>query len=215
MSAVRAKLNDVADLHCDTAVHVCDCLMKKECLLALKSLRSNSDILITKPGKGSGVVVMDPSQNILKMEKILYDTNKFKLIGPSCDFDNTAKVESKIQRQLLQLKKDGLLPPSVYKAIRPTGSQVPRLYGLLKTHKEDLPIRPILFMIGSAQQFLAKWLTSILDPVLLLYSTNYIQNSFTFAEILDSLIYPLLLNRFNFHSCTSSRNDLLRLQASS
>ena len=51
------------------------------------------------------------------MKKILYDNTKFELIGPSCDFDNTAKVESKIQRRLLQLNKDGLLPPSVHEAI--------------------------------------------------------------------------------------------------
>ena len=40
-------------------------------------------------------------------------------------------------------------------------------------------------MIGSTQHSLAKWLTSILDPVLLLYySTNCIQDSFTFAQII-------------------------------
>ena len=66
---------------------------------------------------------MDKSEYIFKKEKILYDTTKFELIGPSGDFDNTAKVELKIQCQLLHLKKDGLLPPSVYKAIRSTGSQ--------------------------------------------------------------------------------------------
>ena len=141
--------------------------MKKECLQALKSFCSNNDILITKPDKRSGVVVVDKSDYIFKMEKILHDTTKFELIGSSYNFDNTAKVESNIQRQLLQLKKDGLLPPSVYKTIRPTGSQRPRLYGLPKTHKEDLPLRPILSMIGSAQHSLAKWLTSMLDPVLL------------------------------------------------
>ena len=90
------------------------------------------------------------------MKKILYETTKFELIGSSCDFDNTAKVESKIQRQLLQLKKDGLQPPRVYNAIRPTRSQQPRLYGLPKTDEEDLPLRPILFMIGSAQQSIPK-----------------------------------------------------------
>ena len=71
--------------------------MKKKCLQALESLRSNSDILITKLDKGYDVVVMDKSDYILKMEKILYDTTKFELIGPSCNFNNTAKVESKIK----------------------------------------------------------------------------------------------------------------------
>ena len=62
------------------------------------------------------------------MEKILHDNTKFELIGPSCDFYYKAKVEYKIEQQLLQLKKDSPLPPSVYKAIKPTGLQQPRLY---------------------------------------------------------------------------------------
>ena len=163
--------------------------MKKECLQVLESLHSNSDMLITKPDKGFGVVVMDKSDYILKVEKILYDTTKFELIGPSCDFDDIAKAESKIQRQLLRLKKRGLLPSSVYKAIKPTGSQLPRLHGLSKTHKKDLPLRPILSMIDSAQHSLTKWLTSFLDPALLLYSTNCIQDS-TFAQVIRQLDLP-------------------------
>ena len=102
-----------------------------------------------------------------------------------------AKVESKIQRQLLQLKKDGQLPSSVYKAIRSTGSRRPFLYELSMTHKEDLSLRPILSMIGSSQHSLAKWLTSILDPVLLFYSSNCIQGSFTFAQIIKKCDLPL------------------------
>ena len=133
---------------------------------------------------------MNKNDFILKTKKILCDTTKFEKIGLSYDFDNTAKVESKIQRQLLQLKKDGLLPPSVYKAIRPMGSRRLRLYELSKTHKDDSPLRPILSMIGSSQHSLAKWLTSILDPVLLLYSSNCIQCSFTFAQIIKQCDSP-------------------------
>ena len=39
--------------------------MKKECLQALKSLCSNSDILIAKPDKDSGAVIIDKSDYIL------------------------------------------------------------------------------------------------------------------------------------------------------
>ena len=49
-------------------------------------------------------------------------------------------------------------------------------------------------MIGSAQHSLAKWLTSILDPVLLLYFTNCIQDSFTFAQRIRQFDLPLLLS---------------------
>ena len=38
------------------------------------------------------------------------------------------------------------------------------------------------YMIGLAQHSSAKWLTSALDPVLLLHSTNCIQDSFTLAK---------------------------------
>ena len=48
---------------------------------------------------------MDKGNCILKMEKILHDTVKLGLIDPFCDCDNTAKVDSEIQRRVLQLKK--------------------------------------------------------------------------------------------------------------
>ena len=47
--------------------------MKKECFQAIKALRSNDDILITKPDKGSGVVIMSKTDYIFKMESILHD----------------------------------------------------------------------------------------------------------------------------------------------
>ena len=41
---------------------------------------------------------------------------------------------------IMQLKKESLLAPSVYKAIRSTESQRLRLYELPKTYKKDLPL---------------------------------------------------------------------------
>ena len=43
---------------------------------------------------------------------------------------------------------------------------------------------------GSAQHSLAKWLTFILDPVLLLYPANCIQVSFTFAQVIRQFDSP-------------------------
>ena len=71
-------------------------LFGEECLQALKSLRSNIDILITKSDKDSGVVVIDKSDYILKMEKILHDTIKFKLIDQSCDYKNKRKIKKNL-----------------------------------------------------------------------------------------------------------------------
>ena len=124
------------------------------------------------------------------MNFILQDNSKFENLGPSSEFDNTAKIEAHIQRRLLQLKKEGLLPSKIYSRIRPTGSQRPRMYGLPKIHKQDVPLRPILSMTGSAQHQLAQWLTSVIDPVLSLYSTHCISDSFTFAHKVKTFNFP-------------------------
>ena len=75
--------------------------MNKESLQAIKSLRSNQDILITKLDKGSGVVIINKKDYVSKMESILNNQSKFCRLGPAPDNDNTVKIESKIQRRLL------------------------------------------------------------------------------------------------------------------
>ena len=121
------------------------------------------------------------------MVAILSDVTKFECLGPVNEFDNTTQNETKLQRRLLQLVKSDDLPKTVYKVIRPIGSQRPRMYGLPKIHKREVPCRPFLSMIGSAQHELAKFLTALLQPVLELYSTNCINDSFSFAEMIQQL----------------------------
>ena len=112
------------------------------------------------------MVILNETGYIKKMNSILENETKLLTLGPSSEKDNTSKIESLIQRRLLQLHKDDLLPANLYDLIRSTGSQRPRMYDLPKTHKKDLPLQPILSMIGSAQHQLAKYLSPLLEPVL-------------------------------------------------
>ena len=96
------------------------------------------------------------------MVAILSDVIKFECFGPVNEFDNAAQNESKLQRRFLQLVKSDDLPKTVYEVIRATVSQRPRMYGLSKIHKRDVPCRFILSMIGSAQHELAKFLAALL-----------------------------------------------------
>ena len=64
------------------------------------------------------------------------------------------------------------------------------MYGLPKIHKQDVSLRPILSMTGSAQHQLAQRLTSVIDPVLSLYSTYCISDSFTFADKVKTFNFP-------------------------
>ena len=112
-------------------------------------------------------------------------------MGSVDQHDNTAKTEEKLQKHFLELVNQKFLTRNVYDRIRPTGSQRPRMYGLPKTHKENIPLRPILSMIGSSQHELAKWLSEVLAPVLKLYSSNCVKDSFTFANFIQNYKLPL------------------------
>ena len=112
---------------------------------------------------------------------ILGDTSKFLRLGPVDSFDHTTSIETKFQRRLVELVKRSLLSSAISDQIRPIGSIWPRLYGLSKTHKDEVPLRPILSMVGSPQQKDSKWLDQLLQPVLVHYSTFCTKDSFEFA----------------------------------
>ena len=205
-SALKARLSDLAGAYCGNPVDIGDFLILKECIQASISLRCNENIHITKPDKGSGVVIMNKSYYISKMHFILQDSSKFENLGPSSKTGNTAKIEVHIQRRLLQLKKEGLLPFKIYSGIRPTGSQWLGMYGLPKIHKQDVPLRPVLSMTGSAQHQLAQWLTSIIDPVLSLYSTRCISDFFTFADKVRTFNFPPSVFLCSYDICSLFTN---------
>ena len=170
--------------------------MTKEYFQAIKSLWTNEEILITKPDPGAGVVILNKNDYNDKMKTILNDTTKFLDLGLVTNKDNTAKNESWIQRRLLQLRKESLIFKQVYEAIRPTGFQRPRMYGLPKIHKKDVPLCPILSMTGSAQHQLAKCITSLLQLVLQNLSSHCVSVSFTFVKESENLPFLLPLSFF-------------------
>ena len=124
-SALKAGLSDLTHAYCGNPIDMGDFLILKECIQATRSLRYNENIHVTKPDKGSGVVLMNKSDYISKMHFVLQDNSEFENLGPSSEFDNTGNVEALIQRRLLQLMKEGLLPSQIYSMIRPTSSQRP------------------------------------------------------------------------------------------
>ena len=131
----------------------------------LKELRKNKDIVILKPDKGIGVVVMDRIAYEQGIFAIISDTSKFKVI----DNDPTLQREGKLQRFLRALKNKGHLEKDTYERIYPVGSQPARFYGLPKMHKarqpnETPPFRPIVSSIGTYNYNLSKFLCDLLEP---------------------------------------------------
>ena len=103
-------------------------------------LRCNEQILITKPDKGSGVVILNKSDYIKKMGSILDDKTKVLNVGGVDLHDNTAKKEQKLKKRLLV--HQNILAHDVYHRARPTGSQRPRIYVLPKAHQKISHLGP-------------------------------------------------------------------------
>ena len=105
---------------------------------------------------------------------------------------------------LLQKEKDTttvlreILPSNIADSLCPKGSRLAHLYGLPKTHKANLCMRPILSVTGTYNYNLAKWLEDKLKP--LSVNEYTITDAFHFSEEIrtmsihedDVLVEPMM-----------------------
>ena len=154
-------------------------------LKAINNLKKKKNIIITRPDKGNGVVILDRKDYIEKMNPILSDKKKFERIGEAEKHDRTLLEERALQAFLLKAKKNKDLPDEVYNEIRPVGTARPRMYGVPKLHKDGVPLRPILSMVNSPHHPMAKWLATVLKPVVDLYSVHTVKDTFDFCKELE------------------------------
>ena len=180
---LKARLTSLAHEYAEVEQDRLKFPLGKDHLEALHELRRNKDIIITRPDKGAGTVIMNREDYIDKMMTILEDRSKFQWLGNCDDNDKTGLQERALQAFLLRQCKEGEISQEIYERIRPSGSVRPRMYGLPKVHKADpIPLRPILSMVGSAHHEMARWLAEVLQPVLTQYSSNCVKDSFRFCE---------------------------------
>lgn len=161
----------------------------KALLRALNKLKRRDDIIISKPDKGSGVVVMDRDQYLrLLSEASISDSTKFAHIDqhrpktrgrPPKHFHPLLEKEKQLHERAHKI-----LPKATAEQLCPKGSRLAHLYGLPKTHKERLCMRPILSSSGTYNYPLVKWLDEKLKPL----STNKycINDIFGFIDVIKN-----------------------------
>ena len=145
----------------------------------LKKLRLKKDIVILKPDKGNGVVILNRTDYVNQVLGIINDTSKFKTL----DEDPTIKREGQLQRYIRKLKNGNIINERVYDKIYPKGSLPARIYGLPKIHKkfDRIPsFRPVVSSIGTFNYYLAQFLGGLLTPLLLMEYTA--KDTFTFID---------------------------------
>ena len=135
---------------------------KKSDFLVLKKLSSNRDLIICRPDKGKGIVLLNRADYVEKMNVVLSDQTKFVEVG-SPEFSVIFRSEDKINRTLKQFKDQGIINDDTYNSLYSSGSSFGILYGLPKVHKDNVPLRPILAAYNCPSFPLAKFLVPLLN----------------------------------------------------
>ena len=87
----------------------------------IKKLALNKNIVVTKPDKGRGVVILDRNVYVEKLTHIISDTSKFVQIKESIQ-TYSLRIEDKINNFLRKLKNMSLLSDDLFKELHVTGS---------------------------------------------------------------------------------------------
>ena len=116
----------------------------KEMQEALKNLKQDDSIMILPADKGRASVVSNTDTYHDKM-KTLIETGPYQLLNK----DPTDRLSRKRTEKLLSLKRSGHLSQIVYNKIKPRHKQPPRIYGLPRIHKPEIPLRPIVSCVNT------------------------------------------------------------------
>ena len=152
-------------------------------------MRNNKDIVILRPDKGNGVVIMVTITYKSKMYELLNDESMFKQLTS----DPTKLGEGQLQRYLRKLNNKGYFDESIYDYIYPAGSLPSTLYGTPKIHKikeksHIPPLRPIVSTINSYNYNLASYLCAFLTPFI--PTAHCTKDWFTFIKDIQEVSTP-------------------------
>ncbi|XP_046406220.1 uncharacterized protein LOC124171127 [Ischnura elegans] len=144
---------------------------------ALRRFTRNKDITILPADKGNATVIMKTEDYRRKMLD-LPDDAAYRILPRD-------PTES-ITKRTVELIKKSNIPEEFSRNLRPPAPAPPRMYGLLKIHKDGIPLRPIVSDIGSPTYNLARHLTGILAPHVG-NCGHHVKNSADFVKILEGI----------------------------
>ena len=148
----------------------------------LKRLGRDSSLHITKADKGGGVIVMQREDYDQKMTAILADSNTYQPMPTGSGYKESQQLKQRLRRLLLRTDEGKRLLH-----LLPDNSRISKAYGLPKTHKPGVPLRPIISGIGSVVHQLAKVLARPLSRLLGKTSGAHLRNSNDLLERLGRI----------------------------
>ena len=148
--------------------------LTKEQRKALKELGSLEDEVILPADKGNATVMMMRDDNDTKMRGILDSHLQTTEERPNCNPTGQAELKA---------EKNG---EGWGDHEGPSGSQPPRIYGLPKIHKPEVPLMPIVSCIRATSYQLSKHIAYLMSP-LAGKTDSHVKNSKHFVEVMAGL----------------------------
>ncbi|XP_055714379.1 uncharacterized protein LOC129808618 [Phlebotomus papatasi] len=150
-----------------------------------KFIQENRNLIITRSDKGNKTVLMWKEDYEVKMGNIVADEGTYKRIAR----DPTITTENMNNTLVKKMHDKKYIDFITKKELTTHNSRAPRIYGLPKTHKENMPLRPIVSCINSPTYALSKFITNILKPIMNKGGYN-VTDSFEFVDRISSIVVP-------------------------
>lgn len=150
-----------------------------------KFLKEHPNLWILNADKAKQTVIMDKCKYFEKMNVLLEDTNTYKTIAK----DLTA-IKQKRNNQIVNKWSEELqIDLKTAYNLKLANAQPPRIYGLPKTHKKDVPLRPIVNCIQSPFYNMGKFLSNVLKNIIG-KSKNTVKDSWDLADVIRDITIP-------------------------
>jgi hypothetical protein len=157
--------------------------LSDEELAALKSLKSNKNIIICKADKGNSIVILDKDTYMKKAEDILKGEQFKELNSDKFHLER----EEELNKYILSLYNEKVIDNKLRYRLKSTCSSISVFYGLPKVHKTGYPLRPIISTIGSYQYNLSKYLAKAIRDARP-QAPSYIKDSFEFVKKIKEIV---------------------------
>ena len=184
----RQRANNILSNFSNSPSHTCSqgtSFFQKEYETTRKWLKNNPDVLVTLSDKGNKTVFINKQDYERKMLHMLGDGDIYQVVAR----DPTKGLINKHNKLIKTITEEGGLTQEVGKTLCCRNGVLGRIYGQVKLHKQNKPLRPIVSTLGTVMYKTAKYITKILSP--LVGSSPYdAGDSFQLAEKLKSLTVP-------------------------
>jgi hypothetical protein len=137
---------------------------KSKLVSQLQHKIKDNNLVVVKADKECRLVVMTRDEYVAKVESVLSDRSKFELYCPPPPTRGRPKINNLFEQLAEEVDEFVESIPNLESKVELHGLRQPFLYGLAKSHKPGMPIRPVLSATGcynfSLASFLAKAIKS-------------------------------------------------------